>query len=222
MDIVPSPPPSDFRASIARTYDNVAHDREEMGEAGWRWPIAERFLARMRSEQLISLVEVGAGVGFTSRWFADQGIEVVATDLSPAQVALCRAKGLEAHTRDMYDLGFPAGRFDSLWAMNCVHHVPTADLPAVLKGFARVVRPGGLAYIGVWGGVDREGMPADDFYLPPRFFSFRSDETLRAMLEAAFDVETFETFTPKQDDDGLHMQSCVARVRRKGAARNRR
>ena len=43
---------------------------------------------------------------------ADSGLAVVATDLSPAQVDRCREKGLEAHVRDMYDLGFPDESFD--------------------------------------------------------------------------------------------------------------
>jgi SAM-dependent methyltransferase len=201
--------------TMASTYDAVADHREEMGEAAWRWPLAERFLDIMRSEARTSLLEIGAGVGYTSRWFADRGVAVVATDLSPVQVGLCRAKGVEAYARDMYDLGFAPGSFDALWAMNCIHHVPDADLPVVLGGMASVLAPGGLGYLGVWGGDDREGMYEDDFYAPARFFSFRSDAALVRMVEEVFDVESFETFLPddEQDEDGLHMQSLVIRAR---------
>ncbi len=200
---------------MASTYDAVAGHREQMGEAAWRWPLAERFLAAMRAEGKRTLLEIGAGVGYTSRWFADRGVAVVATDLSPAQVDRCRDKGLEAHVRDMYHLGFPPETFDALWSMNCIHHVPDADLAAVLGGMASVLVPGGLVYLGVWGGVDREGVDEEDFYLPPRFFSFRSDATLVRMVEEVFDVESFETFLPddEPDEDGLHMQSIVARAR---------
>lgn len=209
MRLTPVPPPAGFRDSIASTYDGVAAQREEMGEAEWRWPIAERFLEMMGERGLTDLLEIGAGVGFTSRWFADRGVDVVATDLSPEQVALCRAKGLDAHVRDMYDLGFAAGSFGAVWMMNCVHHVPSADLAGVLTGIESVLRPGGLLYLGVWGGVDDEGMPEDDFYQPPRYFCFRSDETLRAAIEEVFDVISFDTFQPEEDADGYHMQSLV-------------
>ena len=209
MKLVPVPPPPGFRDSIARTYDDVAAQREEMGEAEWRWPIAERLLETMRERGLISLLEIGAGVGFTSRWFADRGLDVTATDLSPEQVELCRAKGLDARVADMYDLGFPDESFGAVWMMNCIHHVPSADTVDVLAGIARVIRPGGLCYLGVWGGVDEEGVLEDDFYQPPRFFCFRSDESLRSAAEEVFDVLSFETFQPEEDDDDRHMQSLV-------------
>lgn len=200
---------------MAITYDGVAQQREAMGEAEWRWPIAAIFLDMMRRRSLDSLLEIGAGVGFTSRWFADHGIAVTATDLSPAQVELCRAKGLEAHVRDMYDLGFPAGSFGAVWMMNCIHHVPSADTAAVLAGIADVLQPDGLFYLGVWGGVDREGIPEEDFYLPPRYFCFRSDVTLRAAVADRFTVMSFETFSPesKDPDDDLYMQSLFLQRR---------
>lgn len=214
MKLTPAPPPPDFRTSLAVSYDAVADRREEMGEADWRWPIAERFLDLMRLEGKTRLVEIGAGVGYTARWFADRGIDVVATDLSPAQVELCRAKGLEAHVRDMYDLDLPAASFDAAWAMNCIHHVPTPDLADVLEGIREILAPGGLLYLGVWGGRDMEGMYDDDFYPPPRFFAIRSDEALRSALAQVFTVVEFATFLPdhERDDDGLHMQSAVLRA----------
>lgn len=185
-----------------------------MGEADWRWPIAERFIELMRREQKTRFLEIGAGVGYTSRWFADRGLDVVATDLSAAQVELCRDKGLDAQVRDMYDLGFPAGSFDAAWAMNCIHHVPTPDLRMVLQGIRDVLVPGGLLYLGVWGGGDMEGIYDDDFYPPPRFFAIRSDAVLREALAAVFEIVEFTTFLPEieRDDDGLHMQSAVLRT----------
>ncbi|WKZ81801.1 MAG: class I SAM-dependent methyltransferase [Acidimicrobiia bacterium] len=209
MKLVPSPPPPGFRESIAATYDAVAAQREEMGEASWRWPIAEQFLGMLRERGLSRMLEIGAGVGFTSRWFADRGIDVVATDLSPGQVALCRGKGLEAHVRDMYRLDFPDESFGAVWMMNCIHHVPPGDLAGVLAGVAAVVQPGGLVYLGVWGGVDEEGMPEDDFYQPPRYFCFRSDDTLLRVVGEEFDIISFDTFFPEEGDDHLHMQSLV-------------
>jgi SAM-dependent methyltransferase len=213
MDLIPGPPPSGFRHSMAATYDGVANQREEMGEAEWRWPIAERFWARMQAESALDLLELGAGVGVTSRWFADRGARVVATDLSPAQVELCLSKGLTAQVADMYALPFPDDSFDALWAMNCVHHVPNANFDEVLSEMARVLRKGAVAYIGVWGGHDAEGIPDDDFYQPPRFFAFRSDEVLRAALENRFSVDAFESFVPPggDEEDRLHMQSVFLR-----------
>ncbi len=216
MELIPAPRPEGFRTSLAQSYDAAAARRDEMGEADWRWPIAERFLGLMRDEGKTSLIEVGAGVGYTSLWFAERGVAVVATDLSPAQVEIARGKGLDAHVRDMYDLGFAPESFDALWAMNCIHHVPSSDLDAVLQGFSEILAPGGLVYLGVWGGRDEEGIYEDDFYPPPRFFCLRSDDTLRSAVERRFTIVDFATFLPDvdKDDDGLHMQSVIAHRRR--------
>jgi SAM-dependent methyltransferase len=215
MDLDPGPAQPGFRTIITEAYDAVAEERERRGEEAWRWPIAEEFLDRMLAEGKRTLLEIGAGVGYTSRWFAERDVDVVATDISSAQVELCRAKGLDAQVRDMYDLGFPAGSFDAVWLMNCIHHVPAADVAAVLDGIAAVLVPGGLCYLGVWGGIDAEGVMVDDFYKPDRFFSFRSDATLAYAVERAFTIEEFTTFLPddEPDPDGLHMQSMVLRAR---------
>lgn len=66
MKLVPGAPAPEFRSSIALTYDTVAADRDEAGEADWRWPIAERFLQRMNTSSKTTLLEIGAGVGYTS------------------------------------------------------------------------------------------------------------------------------------------------------------
>ena len=66
-------------------------------------------------------------------------------------VERCRAKGIEAHVMDFLHLDFPAGSFDAVFAMNCLLHVPNQDLPAVLAA-VRSIRPGGLFFVGVYGG----------------------------------------------------------------------
>ncbi len=212
MKLIPGPPPDGFVDSIATTYSNVADQREEMGEADWRWPIAERVLEQMQAEGKTRLLEIGAGVGFTSRWFADRGIDVLATDLSPAQVDLIRAKELEAHVASFYELGVEPESFDAAWAMNCIHHVPSADLVRVMSNVRDVLRSGGLWYLGVWGGRDEEGMYEDDFYQPARFLALRTDDSMLAAAEQVFQIEWFETFVPDRDDDAdLHMQSMLLR-----------
>lgn len=210
MEILPGQPPAQFRRALRTTYDNHAAERDERGEADWRWPLAQRFRVRLGDDA--RLLEIGAGTGYTSRWFADRGLSVVATDLSPAQVDLCRAKGLEAHVRDMSDLGFQDESFDAVWAMNCLLHIPNVDLEAVLTGIRRVLVPGGLFQLGMWGGIGEEGLYEDDFYQPNRFFSFRTDEDLKRRVAEVFDIITFETLEPEEEtDDNLHLQLILAR-----------
>jgi len=60
-----------------------------------------------------SLLEVGAGTGQDSLYFQEQGLRVLCTDLSPAMVELCQAKGLDARIADFLSLDVPPASFDA-------------------------------------------------------------------------------------------------------------
>ena len=119
----------------------------------------------------------------------------MATDLSPDMVTHCRAKGIDAHVMDFLNLDFPAGSFDAVYALNCLLHVPNRDFPAVLSAIAGLLRPGGLFFLGVYGGTENtEGPSPDDSLVPARFFSWRTDDRLQAFAtESGFTIVDFHT-----------------------------
>jgi SAM-dependent methyltransferase len=164
-----------------------------------------RFLDLLRDRGATSLLEVGAGTGHDSLYFQGQGLRVLCTDLSSAMIELCQAKGLDARVADFLGLGVPPASFDAVYALNCLLHVPTPDLPRVLEAISEVLVPGGLFYAGTWGGADEEGPVQDDHYAVPRFFAFRSDRKMTAALAERFQVLSFTTV----DADGDHFQSFV-------------
>lgn len=186
------------------------------GRAGWRdqqekapWKLAEReqFLDRVLGDGGSRLLEIGAGPGHDSAFFAGHGLQVVATDLSPAMVGFCRQKGLDARVMDFLHLDFPAGSFDAVYALNCLLHVPNADLPEVLAAVHTVLRPCGWLFLGVYGGDGHEGPASDDGYDPPRFFSWRTDEQILAFASRRFSLVDFHVIEPGQ----LHFQSLTMR-----------
>ncbi len=171
-------------------------------------------MSLLKAENKKTLLEIGAGPGHTSRYFADRGLDVVAIDLSPAHVERARAKGLTAYHRDFYDLGFRMESFDAVWAMNCLLHVPSRDLEDVLVGLSEVLVDGGLFYMGVWGGVGEEGIYEDDPYKPARFFALRTDDDLLARVGRVFSIEDFtKVEPPNRNDERLYIQFVRARKR---------
>jgi SAM-dependent methyltransferase len=198
-------------------YDDVLGPLRAAYDAGaaWRdgtskepWKLAERQAFRQRLAPGARLLEIGAGTGQDSAYFQEEGFAVVAADLSAEMVGHCRAKGLEAHVMDFLHLDFPAGSFDAVFAMNCLLHVPHHDLPAVLAAVRAVIRPGGLFFVGVYGAdVSAEGPLDDDQHVPPRFFSWRTDEQLLGFASGAgFDVADFHSV---ETDRGQHFQSLT-------------
>ncbi|MFI0901330.1 class I SAM-dependent methyltransferase [Streptomyces sp. NPDC020983] len=184
-------------------YDEVIGPLREAydARAAWRdglakepWKLAERQAFRDRLAPGARLLEIGAGTGQDSAYFQDEGFDVVAADLSPAMVERCRAKGVDAHVMDILHLDLPAASFDAVFTMNCLLHVPNRELPAALAAVRGVLRPGGLFFVGVYGGAESvEGPIEGDEHVPPRFFSRRTDGLLLGFATASFDVADFHS-----------------------------
>ena len=173
-------------------YDTKAATRRD-ATAKQEWKQAERsaFRDRLRAAGARTLLEVGSGSGQDSAWFREQGLDVTAVDASPAMVELTRAKGVPAHLRHVLDLGLPAESFDAVYSINTLLHVPNEDLDLALRAIHDVLSPGGLFFLGVYGGAGTEGISATDSHDPPRFFSFRTDQDLLAYAERVFEVVDF-------------------------------
>lgn len=193
---------------LRQAYDTRAAWRDGLSKEPWK--LAERQAFRDRLASGTPLLEIGAGTGQDSAFFQQEGLDVIAADLSPLMVEHCRAKGIEAHVMDFLHLDFPPGSFDAVFAMNCLLHVPNHDLPAVLAAIRAVLRPGGLLFVGVYGGSESaEGPIDDDQHVPPRFFSWRTDEQLLGFAAAArFDVVDFH---PVDTGRGHRFQSLTLR-----------
>jgi SAM-dependent methyltransferase len=195
-----------LRAAYSR---ESAMQRNQAGKEPWKIAERQQFLALLQREGKTTLLEVGAGTGQDSLFFQENGMHVVCTDLSTAMVELCREKGLEAYEMDFLSLDFPPASFDAIYALNCLLHVPTSDLPAVLRKLRELLRPGGLFFLGVYGGVEQEGVYEDDSHKPPRFFARHTDEFMQRATAPYFDLVSFKAIS--LNDKIFHFQSMILR-----------
>src|SRR5437868_9818345 len=184
---------TDVIGALRTAYDDGAERRDGSEKSAWKLAERAAFLDRLKGQGCRRLLEIGAGTGQDSAYFLENGLEVVAVDLSPAMVARCREKGIEAHVMDFLGLDFAPASFDAVYALNCLLHVPNSDLPAVLDAIRTMMRPGGLFFLGVYGGgnLTGEGLYEEDDHDPPRFFSFRSDEQLQKYASKSFEIVDF-------------------------------
>ena len=121
---------NDVIACLRESYNRNASERNQYGIEDWKVEQQQHFLSLLQQEGKQRLLEIGAGPGRDSQFFQDKGLEVTCTDLSPEMVALCRAKGLNAHVMDFLSLDFPAESFEMVYALNCLLHVPKRDWAA--------------------------------------------------------------------------------------------
>lgn len=93
------------------------------------------------------VLELGAGAAQCSRWLADRGVDVVATDVAHSMLAAGAAYDRAGHRTplvqaDARDLPFADGSFDvAFTAFGAIPFVP--DAVRVHREVARVLRPGG-------------------------------------------------------------------------------
>lgn len=200
-----------LRNNLRQSYCRKAQERDARTIQAWKLAERQAFLSLLRQEQKQTLLEIGAGTGIDGKFFQEQGLEVTCTDLSPEMIRLCRQKGLTAYVMDFGDLRFPPASFEAIYALNCLLHVAKDELPAILRAIEMLLKPGGLFYMGVYGGYDFEGIWPDDSYEPKRFFSFHSDEALQAVVRQVFSLQSFKRIAYNGKDAKLHFQSLVLR-----------
>jgi SAM-dependent methyltransferase len=203
--------PEDQITRLKQAYNNFAELRDRIVIEPWKQAERENVLEHLVRENKLSLLEIGAGPGRDSLYFQQNGLEVVATDLSEEMIRLCTEKGLEARQMDFHHLDFSAEAFDAVFALNCLLHVPKAELEGVLTEIHRVLKPDGLFFLGVYGGQDSEGIWEKDSYEPKRFFAMYEDEEIVRIVQRTFQLEDFHTVD--MGAEAPHFQSMLLRKR---------
>lgn len=202
---------NEIKRNLKVAYDQQSDARNESPTQEWKITERDQFLTYILNENKETLLEIGAGPGRDSLFFKERGLKTLTTDLSPESVRICREKGLDAEVMSFDQLDLPDQRFDAIWALNCLLHIPKKELPFVLNEIKRVLKPGGLFYMGVYGGEDSEGIWEGDFHEPKRFFSFFNDEELKDVLSEVFLIEYFNCVPTEVVGGKFHFQSAILR-----------
>jgi SAM-dependent methyltransferase len=148
--------------------DTITHQREAAFHDAWagstplddvlvrecfQAPTAleNRFIgSRMGNLRGKRLLDIGAGLGESSVYFALQGAQVTMTDISPGMVQtgskLARRYGVEVEgiVSEAEDLGVAAEAFDFVYIANTIHHVRGRD--ALFQQIHRALKPGGFFF----------------------------------------------------------------------------
>ncbi len=99
---------------------------------------------------LTRVCDVGCGpCAHVTSLLAGFGLNVVGIDLSPVCIELAREEkpSLDLRVMDARELEFEDASLDGLVAYYLLHYLPQRSWQQVLRGFARVLRPGGRLLI---------------------------------------------------------------------------
>lgn len=197
---------------LASFYDRQAPQRAARNPQAKRIERRDEFAAMLHSEGRATLIEIGTGTGQDASALQAAGLTVSGIDLSAEHVRHCRDRGTDAYQASLFEIPFGDRIFDAAWSMSTLLHVPNTRLEAALTEIRRVLRPGAPIAIGLWGGPDAEQHLTHREIKLPRFFSWRSDDHLRELIEPHGTLERFETWPDLDPDSELHYQYCMLRT----------
>ena len=191
-----------LKENIKLFYNNEAELRDSKSvKDDWKIIIRQGFCNLLLHEKKKTLLELGAGTGYDSRFFMDNGLRVVAVDISPEMIIKCKDKNLEAYELDFYKVSSLNREFDCVYSINALLHIPKADLYQVLKEIDLILLPDGLFYMGLYGGEDIEKELSFNASGTPRFYSLHSDKYLKNVLGKLFKIVNFESIVVDKGED---------------------
>lgn len=133
------------------------------------------------------ILDVGCGMGDYLASQSQLGWEVEGVEINPRAVQHAREKlHLEVFQGDLLQANLPAQHFDVVTMWWYLEHVPNPL--AVLQEARRIIKPGGVLWIGVpnWASWEARLFRTAWYHLDaPRHFYLFTPVTLRAMLERA-------------------------------------
>lgn len=183
------------RDQLRTFYDGEMHARAERPLGPDREQHLSDFVDECARRSVRRVLEVGCGAGRDGSRIRDAGMDYQGLDLSPVGVEICRRLGLEAVEGLATDLPFPDASFDAGWTMSTLMHLEGDEIVEALAELRRVVRPGGMVEVGVWGHTTDGVRTAPD----GRLFRHRTDDGLQMLLAELGDVDAFETWDWSHD-----------------------
>ncbi len=137
------------------------------------------------------ILDFGCGPGRDLMAFAALGHRATGLDGSPQLAAIARANsGCQVLEQNFLELDLPANAFDGVFANASMFHVPSGELPRVLKELRAALKPGGVFFCSNPRGDGQEGWNGE------RWGAYHEWEAWRATMLAAGYLELTHYFRP--------------------------
>jgi SAM-dependent methyltransferase len=115
-------------------------------------------LQHLRGVPPYRILDFGCGPGRDLKIFRDMGHEAIGLEGAESFVEHARShSGCEVWRQDFLSLNLPAGYFDGIFANASLFHVPSRELPRVLKELLTALKPDGVLFSSNPRGENQEG-----------------------------------------------------------------
>ena len=137
------------------------------------------------------ILDLGCGPGRDLAAFKKLGHEAIGLEGAERFVALARQhSGCEVWHQDFLRLNLPPSHFDGIFANAALFHVPSQELPRVLRELAATLKPGGILFSSNPRGENQEGWSGD------RYGAYYDLERWRELVTAAGFAEITHYYRP--------------------------
>lgn len=151
----------------------------------------EALLRHTHGEAPLHILDFGCGPGRDLLTLRELGHEPVGLDGSPAFVAMAREhSGCEVWQQDFLALDLPSARFDGIFANASLFHIPSRELPRVLRQLHAALKPDGVLFASNPRGHNEEGWNGG------RYGTYYDLPTWQALLQAAGFTELEHYYRP--------------------------
>ena len=135
--------------------DSKAWNWKEEKNSFWLKPSEESYYiaSRWKEKNYKDILDFGCGLGRHSIFFAKNGFNVSAFDLSEDGVnnlnhwAEEEKLNINTIVADMINLPYDDNSFDAIFAYHVISHTDTAGIKKIISEISRVLRPNGEIYI---------------------------------------------------------------------------
>ena len=148
-------------------------------------------LEAIEGQPPFSILDFGCGPGRDLRHFRSLGHDAVGLEGSAEFVAMARAySGCEVLHQDFLAMALPERRFDGVFANASLFHVPSQEVPRILREIAQTLKPGGVLFCSNPRGDNEEGFRGG------RYGCFYDLDRWRQLVTAVGFVEVTHYFRP--------------------------
>ena len=148
---------TDILKKVKSDYSKIAKEFDETRKKPW--PEFEIFLkmtlgaANQQVNKKIELLDAGCGNGRLFEYLKNQPVNYTGIDNNRTLISIAKQKNSSILFKhgDLLKLPFPSEKFDSVWCIAVLHHIPTKTLQLkALRELKRVIKKDGKLLLTIW------------------------------------------------------------------------